>query len=134
MGKFTSYRATPDQPYDPRVTDLSRPLIPPKPTNDQGGIDNYRNRNQRGTIPVQLVANVAQRILPNNLRRTGLIIQNKDTVASVFVGWGNSADSNAFALPAGAVVLEDFCCPASEVYLFATANVQAVVVETTRGY
>jgi hypothetical protein len=135
MGRDTRYRSLPDQAYDPRVTSLEFPLRPPVPKNADGTLDNFRNRNLRNTTPIQLVGGAASvRVLPANPRRTGLIIQNKDTAATLFVGYGIQADLNAFQIPPGGSILEDFTCPAGEVYLFSTANIQAVLIDTTRGF
>ena len=134
MGRLTHYAGLPDQPYDPRVTELSQPLRPPIPRNDAGGLDNFRNRTVTSTTPIQLVAGAQLRVLPTNPRRTGLLIQNKDATNSLFIGFGNGADSNALSIAPGGYVLLDFTCPNSEVYAFATANLQAVFVEMSRGF
>lgn len=131
--RLTAYTALPDQSYDPRVTDLSAPLVP-KQSDTPTALDAFRNRNTRSTYPVQLTGGQALRVLPANLRRTGLIIQNRDTANPLFVGWGNSADANSFSIAAGGSILEDFTCPNTEVYLFATTNLLAVVIETTRSF
>ena len=129
----TRYQILPDQPYDPRITDLSRPLRPPTPKT-AGGLDTFRNRTITNTTPIQLTANVGVRALPKNERRTGLLIQNRDAAANLFVGFGNSADSTSVSVPPGGFMLFDFTCPAGEVYLFAIANVQAVLVDMSRGF
>jgi hypothetical protein len=123
----------PDQSYDSRVTDMSSPLITPGPA--LGGVlDNFKNRNIRNTAAIQLQANVALRVLGQNFRRTGLLIQNKDSAATLFIAYGNVADINSLGLPPGGFILEDFTTPKDEVWLFATANIQATVVETMRGF
>lgn len=134
MGRRTLYRALPDHSYDPRVTDLAYPLRPPIGKLPDGSVDLFRNKNIANTTPIQLVANAASiRVLPNNLRRTGLIVQNKDATVAGFVGFGVQADANSLSLAAGAIMLLDFTCPTSEVYLFSTANIQMVLVEMSRG-
>lgn len=133
MGRITSYRPLPDQAYDPRVTDLDNPLIPPAATGP-GSLDNFRNRNVANTTPTQLVANVSTRILGANPRRTGLLIQNKDATASLFFAFGNAADITSVSVPPGGYALFDFTTPASELYLFSTANIQVSVLEMIRGY
>lgn len=134
MGRLTRYGSLPDQPYDPRVTDLTQVLRPPKPKNLDGTLDAYRNRTITNTTPIQLVAGVAVRVLPANPRRTGLLIQNKDTTSALFLGFGNSADANGLSVPAGGFVLFDFTTPAGEVYAFSNANIQAVFIDMSRGY
>lgn len=137
MGKLTHYRQLPDHAYDPRVTDLSRPLRPPAPAAPSAAQvaagDMFRNRNVANTTPMQLVANAPSvRVLPANYRRTGMIIQNKDTTADLFYSFGVAADANSHSIPHGGYVLLDFTTPNSELYLFATANVLAVVTDMTR--
>ena len=135
MGRDTKYRSLPDQPYDPRVTALDFPLRPPISRNADGTPDNFRNRNLRNTTPIQLVGGAAGvRVLPANPRRTGLIIQNKDAAATLFVGYGVQADINSFQIAPGGSILEDFTAPAGEVYLFSTANIQAILIDTSRGF
>lgn len=134
MGRLTRYVALPDQAYDPRLTDLSNPVRPPSARSGTGALDKFVNRTITNTAPIQLVANAGQRVLPNNRRRVGLLIQNKDTTNDLFIGFGNAADANSLSIPARGFILLDFACPASEVYAFATANIQAVFVDMTRGF
>lgn len=140
MGKYTQVNMLPDSPSDPRITDTSNPLRAPGRRPGQplprmsNAPDNFRNRTVVNTTPIQLVAGAAAvRVLPNNERRTGLIIQNKDTTADLFIGFGNAADANSFALKAGVSILLDFTCPAGEVYAFSASAIQAVFVEMSRG-
>lgn len=140
MGRRTFFRPLPDAGYDARLTDLSMPLRPPGrqagealPVTGQA-IDNYRNRNISNTTPIALVGGAPSvRVLPNNPRRSGLLIQNKDTTTALFVGFGLAADANSISIAAGGFILLDFTCPNSEVYAFSTANIQAVFVDMTRG-
>ena len=136
MGRFTRYRALPDSASDARITDLDNPLHPPKAFNTATGqLDRWKNLNIRNTTPITLVGGADPiRVLGKNYRRTGLIIQNRDTAASLFIAYGNANGQNTIALPAGGILLEDFTCPSDEVYLSSTANIIAVVVETVRGY
>ena len=131
---------TPLNSNDPAVTDLYAPLNPTKTPAQvaaavaAGTADNYRNRNVSNTTPVQLVANAASvRVLPQNPRRTGLLIQNKDPVSDLFIGFGQKATINSLSVAPGGYVLLDFTTPNSEVYAFATANIQAVFVDMSRG-
>lgn len=134
MGRRTTYNAQPDQAYDPRVTDITQPLRPPPPRNADGQLDNFRNKTFANTTPIQLVAGVSIRVLPANPRRTGILIQNKDTTNALFIGFGNTADANALSIPAGGFILLDFTCPATEVYAFSAANIQAVFIDMSRGF
>ena len=125
----------PDQSYDPRVTDLSQPLIPPgRDPNSGASLDNFRNRNIRNTSAIQLQTGIALRVLGANLRRTGLIVQNKDAAANAFIAYGNAANGTSFQLAPGGSILEDFTCPSGELWAFSAANIQIVVIETSRGY
>jgi hypothetical protein len=153
LGKLTRYRPLPDQPYDPRVTDLSKPFNVPAATGPQAiqtdaagnpigpagfGLagnakDQWRNRTISNTFPISLLAGVAIRVLPANPRRTGLLIQNKDAAATLFFAFGNIADINGLQIAAGGGILYDFSTPATELYLFcAAANIQATVQEMSR--
>lgn len=140
MGRPTRYTQLPDQPYDPRITDINNPVRPPTPSgtvtlpNGQR-VDQFRNRNRRNTTPIQLVGGAPSiRVLPANPLRTGLIIQNKDSAATLFVSYGSQADVNSLQIAAGGNILEDFTCPKDEVYLFSVAaNIQVVIIETSRG-
>lgn len=137
MGRRTMARWIPDQPGDPDVTRLDGAFRPPQSqVNPATGapVDGYRNRNVANTTPIQLVGGAASvRVLPANPRRTGLLIQNKDTTADLFIGFGNAADASSISVAAGGYILLDFTTPASEVYAFAVANVQAVFVDMSRG-
>lgn len=137
MGRRTQYSWLPDSAYDPGVTQLARAFRPPQSQiNPVTGkpVDGYRNRNVANTTPIQLVANAASiRVLPANPRRTGLLIQNKDTTTALFVSFGNAADANSLSIAAGGFVLLDFTTPASEVYAFSTANIQCVFIDMSRG-
>ena len=135
MGRFTRYAALPDSPSDPRITDLGHPLRPPQSTNAAGQLlDKFENRNIANTTPIQLVANVPTRVLPKNKRRTGLMLQNRDTATPLFVGFGNSADNTSISIPPGGFMLFDFTTPVGEVYLFATLSIQATIVDISRGF
>lgn len=135
MGKLTRYHPMPDSAYDPRITELGSPLRTPRVNTPPPGTgDAYRNRNISNTTPIQLVAGAPSvRVLPNNPRRSGLLIQNKDTTSALFVGFGLQADANSLSIPAGGFILLDFTCPNSEVYAFSAASIQAVFIDMTRG-
>jgi hypothetical protein len=157
MGRLTRPRPQPDQAYDPRVTDLSRPLNIPGVTGPQAGIPwidpstglttsgaainpqggptsgGWINRNVSNTIPFNLVAGVSVRALPYNQKRTGLIIQNKDAVNALNVSFANDLGANGMQISAGVTVLLDFTTPPDTVYLFANvANIQCIVIEYSR--
>jgi hypothetical protein len=72
------------------------------------------------------------RVLPANPRRTGLILQNKDPTAVLYFSFGVAADTNSPFLNPGQFMLLDFTTPASELYLFATANIVASATDMTR--
>ncbi len=120
----------PDSASDPRVTDLSQPLIPPR--HDMTA-DTWMNRNRSTTIPFQLVANESTRALPYNPRRSGLLIQNLDPAVDLRYSFANDLKgSGLIALPNGGSALFDFTTPPDELYLFATAAISVMVMEITR--
>jgi hypothetical protein len=122
----------PDSPSDVRLTNLDRPLRPPAFTAE---LDGFKNKNLTSTIPVQLIAGQSVRILPRNLRRSGLQIQNVDASAVIRYSLGNDLGSAGLQLNAnGGAVLYDFTCPPDEVYLFSLANANVIVLEMTRGF
>lgn len=122
----------PDAPYDVRVTDLGRPLKPPAFAAE---LDGFKNRNLTSTIPVQLQAGLSVRILPRNLRRSGLLIQNVDVAADIRYSFGNDLGTSGLLLKAnGSAALFDFTTPPDELYLFSTANASVIVLEMTRGF
>jgi hypothetical protein len=141
MGQDTRYTPLPDSPSDPRVTDLSKPFNVPASTGPQA-IDavtgkskhgDWRNRNVTQTIPIGLIAGVSQRVLVNNPRRTGLIIENKDATQPLNYSFANDLQSFGLVIAAGGSVLLDFTCPSDALYLFCgAANIQACVAEISR--
>src|SRR5271156_3977279 len=106
MGQKTRYTPLPDQAYDPRITDLSKPFNVPAATGPQtiASVDpttglattqgGWVNRNVTNTIPVRLQAGVSLRVLPTNPKRTGLLIQNIDTVNSLNFSFANDLMGN----------------------------------------
>ena len=141
MGRYSPYRNLPDQAYDPRVTDLDKPLRAPKGpapvVNPDGSTSpgGYVNRNRANTITLQIIgAQPSVRVLPANSRRSGLLLQNKDSVNAVNFAFGNQADANAPQLAAQATLLLDFTTPQDELWLFSSAsNILVAIVEITRG-
>lgn len=149
MGKLTRYRALPDQSYDPRVTDLSKPFNVPASTGPQtvtidpntgaqvtqGG---WINRNVTNTIPVRLVGIIAGissgsvRILPNNPKRTGLLIQNLDAVNALNFSFANDLAGNGAQIGAGGSILLDFTTAPDALYLFSAVPLSALVLEFSR--
>lgn len=126
-------RRLPDQSYDHRVTDLSRPLIPPSPATE-GVLDSFVNRNLTATTPFQLQANQSIRALPRNPRRVGLLIQNADASVVGNYSFGNDLAGEGIQVQPGGAALFDFTTPPDEVYLFSTANIRIIIVEITRGF
>lgn len=133
MARIPTFRKLPDQSFDYRVTDLTRPLKPTAATTE-GVLDTFQNRNMTTTTPFQLVANQSIRALPRNPRRVGLLVQNLDASAIGNFSLGNDLAGNGLQLAPGGSALFDFTCPPDEVYLFSTANIRMMVVDVTRGY
>lgn len=153
MGLKTRFRAQPDSPYDPRVTDLGvRPFNAPGSSSGPGsgpgivtGIDaagmpiiqrtgQWINRNVSNTTPLLLAAGLSARVLPANPQRTGCIIANKDSTLTINFSWGNDAAGLGLVLGPGATALFDFTTPGDTLYVFNGngAAVQAVVTEIVR--
>ena len=147
----TRYRPIPDNAYDPRITDLSRPLNsgnPPligsgapgapigagmAPGATGTGPSGWVNRNASNITPFALVAGVSVRALPNNPRRTGLVIQNKDPTSTLQYSLGNDVGILGKNVAPGGADLYDFTTPADAVYLIcAAANNQVVIIEIQR--
>jgi hypothetical protein len=130
----TQYRPVPFDISSAGVTDLRNPLNPqPIDPRNRKKPDEFRNKNGRATFPVQVIGLAASvRVLGANPRRTGLIIQNKDAVTPLYIGYGTQANVNSFYVGPLGSILEDFTCPSDEVWVYATTNVQAVFIETTR--
>ncbi len=143
------FRNLPDAAYDSRVTDLSKPLNPAPgygngafmpPTGAtpgaaalapgaQGG---YFNRNISAQSYFQLTANQSYRALSANVRRSGLVIQNKDASAVLVYSLGTDRGYNGFDVSAGGSVLYDFTTPPDTLYLISSADILVAVLEVSR--
>ena len=147
--RFTRYRPLPDEAYDPRVTDLSKPLNPvpgydngafAPPTGPvpgasvlaPGAMGGYVNRNVSIQQFIQLTAGKSYRALPANIRRCGLQIQNKDATAELVYSIGTDRGYNGFDIAAGGSVLYDFTTPADALYLISTADILVAILEISR--
>jgi len=133
MGRWTKPTPLPDSPYDPRITDLSNPLRPPRGRLPSGQVDTWENRNVANTTPIQVPQNQSIRVLPANKRRSGIVIQNKDPTNTLFYAFGNDASANSISIGPSGKDLYDFTTPPDELYLFCTgASIQATVMEISR--
>lgn len=161
MGRLTKYRQTPDQAYDPRITNLRRPLNMPAATGPQSGIpyadpatglattgaaqaqaagqlagaigQGWTNKNVTNLLPVTLVAGVSQRILAYNPKRSGLEIQNQDATATLSYSFSQDLQGSGLQIGPGGAALYDFTTPPDTVYLFcAAANIQVCIIEISR--
>jgi len=156
MGRYTRARPLPDQSYDPRVTDLSRPFNVPGVTGPQSSIPystsngvtttgaiqqgvtgasilGWVNKNVTNMLPFALVVGQSIRALPNNYKRSGLVIENKDPTNTLNYSLGNDLQALGAAIGPGGSVLFDFTTPPDALYLYSgTANLQAVVIEISR--
>ncbi|MHB8414588.1 MAG: hypothetical protein ACYDDA_03785 [Acidiferrobacteraceae bacterium] len=139
------YRALPDAAYDPRVTDVNRPLNVPPGTGGFGPVASgaaalvvpgsggqFFNRNVTNLVPFQLVANVSVRALAYNPRRSGLIIQNQDAAAPMNYSLGADRKFRGLVIAAGGTVLFDFTTPPDTLYIISGANILAVIAEIAR--
>lgn len=131
-------RNLPDSAYDPRITDMRRPLNAPK-TGDFSP-DSFVNRNITNTTPFQLVGNGPPiRALPRNPRRVGLQINNIDIASNLIYSFGNAITTSTggaigLTLIPNGMALYDFSTPPDELYLFSTANIYVIVMDITRGF
>jgi hypothetical protein len=129
------FRALPDSPYAPGVTDVSRPLRPPSAKGSGGAaLDGFVNRNISGTTNFSLVAGVTIRALPRNPRRVGLQIQNIDTTSILRYSLGNDLQGSGLYVGSLGTVLYDFTTPPDELYLFSVTNLQCIILEISRGF
>lgn len=81
------------------------------------------------SIVFQLVPSVPLNLLQANPHRKGIMITNKDAVASLFLSFATVADGSSFPMAPGAVILLDFICPTDSLWVFATAAVAGVCLE-----
>lgn len=157
MGRLTKYRALPDQPYDPRITNLARPLNVPAATGPQAGISyadpstgdpttggaqlnsrraapqGWSNKNVTNVVPVTLFAGISQRILAYNKKRSGLEIQNQDATATLNYSFSQDLQGFGLAIGPGGSALYDFTTPPDTVYVWCgTANIQVCIIEISR--
>jgi hypothetical protein len=153
MGRLTKYRPVPDQAYDPRITNLARPLNVPAATGPQasisytdpgtgqsttagaasGGPAGWQNKNVTNQIPFLLTAGVSTRALAYNAKRNGMIIQNNDASSTLSYSLGQDLQALGLSIGPGGSVLFDFTTPPDTLYLFCgAANIQVTVVEITR--
>ena len=147
--RSTRYRALPDAAYDPRVTDLSRPLNPapgygngpfepatgPTPGTAAlapGAFGGFVNRNTSNQLFFQLTANKSLRALVANPRRCGLEIQNRDATAALVYSFGTDRGFNGLLVAAGGSVLYDFTTPPDTIYLISSANILVAMLEISR--
>ena len=81
-------------------------------------------------VPFNVIANdPAIVIAVQNPDRKGLLIQNLDVAANLFVGFGTLANARGFALGPLGYILLDFVCPTDAISVFATANVNGYFLE-----
>jgi hypothetical protein len=124
------YHKLPDNPASDKVTDIGRPIYPPSMAVQ---LDGFTNRNLTTTLSTQLTGGESLRLLPRNLRRCGLQIQNLDATGFLHYSFGNDLGENGFSLGPNGMALYDFTTPPDELYLFSTVNLRCVVMDVTRG-
>lgn len=115
--------------YDPEVTDFSLKFNGRK---DGESTSPARTGVIRASpIAFTLIANAPAIVIASqNAYRKGLMIQNKDLIDILYVGFGGLADVRAFQIaPLGGTMLLDFVCPTDTISVFATANVSGFLVE-----
>ncbi len=117
-----------DQPYGPAVTNLLL-RFNTRERGPNGEIE--RTGPMRATpVPFRVVGgDPAKVIAAQNPARKGLLIQNLDPTNNLFVGFGQLADANGFAIQPGGYILLDFVCPTDAISVFATVNVGGYLME-----
>src|SRR5271163_4848103 len=114
MGRLTKYRPLPDQAYDPRITNMERPLNVPASTGPQASIlpnpvnPGWTNKNVTNQIPFQLVAGLSTRALAYNAKRCGLLIQNLDATQPLNYSFSNDLQGIGFLIGPQGAALFDF--------------------------
>jgi hypothetical protein len=117
------------QPYDPEVTDFALKFNGRKEGDTSSPARTGPMRSS--PVPFTLIGGAPAIVIASqNPFRKGLMIQNKDLVDILYVGFGSLADVRAFQLaPLGGTVLLDFVCPTDTISVFATANISGYFVE-----
>ena len=117
------------QPYDIEITDFALKFNGRKEGDTSAPARTGPMRSN--PVPFTLIANApAIVICSQNPYRKGLMIQNKDLVDILYVGFGSLADIRAFQIaPLGGTALLDFICPTDTISVFATANISGFLVE-----
>lgn len=118
------------QAYDIEVTDFSLKFNGRK-AGEEGTVAERTGPIRANPVPFTLIANApAIVIAAQNAFRKGLIIQNKDILDILYVGFGTLADVRSFQVaPLGGTTLLDFVCPTDTISVFATANISGYFVE-----
>lgn len=91
----------------------------------------YKNEN-RSFITSFSIANNSTQILPDNPRRTLLLIQNLDATANLYFNLGSGASVfNGVRLEAGEGYVFDVACPADSLFVFfdSASNSSGIVLE-----
>jgi hypothetical protein len=115
--------------FDPEVTDFSLKFNGRR-EGDNGPIART-GPIRSNPVPFTLVANAPAIVIASqNAFRRGLMIQNKDLVNILYVGFGSLADLSSFQVaPLGGTTLLDFVCPTDTISVFATANLSGYYVD-----
>ena len=116
--------------YDPEVTDFSLKFNG-RPAGQENTVPSRTGPMRSNPVPFTLVGNAPAIVIASqNPFRKGLIIQNKDLINILYVGFGTLADATSFQVaPLGGTTLLDFICPTDTISVFATANVSGFFVE-----
>jgi hypothetical protein len=120
------------QAYDIAVTDFALKFNGRRTNADGSQVPQTREGPIRSNpVPFTLIANAPAIIIASqNAYRKGLMIQNKDLVDVLYVGFGSLADIRSFQVaPLGGTTLLDFVCPTDTISVFATANISGFYVD-----
>lgn len=100
-----------------------------------GGPPPYSNPNSFSLFPFSTDNVTSIQVVPANLQRTILIVQNLDAAANLFINFDNAASSTSGMLLApGAGIIFDFICPNNGINAIYSAAGQhfGVIVQSTR--
>ena len=118
--------------YDPEITNFNLKFNA-RPQGKNGEILPLARTGpiRSNPIPFTLVANAPAIVIASqNAFRKGLMIQNKDLIDILYVGFGSLADIRSFQVaPLGGTTLLDFICPTDTISVFATANISGFYID-----
>lgn len=116
--------------YSPNVTDISDVFNPPRKFDKFAPV---KPSIITAPIPFTLVANQPYLLLNANPRRKALVMENLDSTAVLYVGFGIQANLFSFQVQPLAGFLFDIVCPTDQIWAFAIANISGICLEMSEG-